>query len=249
MTVITDWRSPVEVFNAQGASPLVLLCEHASNYVPDAYERLGLTPEDLNRHIAWDLGAAEVTRHLSDALQAPAFLGTYSRLLIDLNRPLTAPDSIVVLSEDTPIPGNKMVSNEERRQRHEMIFNPFHALVSQTLGDRQNRGIATLLVSIHSFTPVYRGQTRHLHAGVLFDAAADLGHLMAKGLEADGLTVGLNAPYETTRETDYAVPIHGDDRGIPAILIEIRNDLIDDASGVTEWTARLAGALRSISAA
>jgi len=248
MTPFTDWRDPVDVLNADGDSPIVLLCEHASNFIPHAYGGLGLTPEDLQRHIAWDPGAADVTRHLSDALQAPAFLGQYSRLMIDLNRPLTAPDSIATFSEDTPIPGNQRVSEAERHRRQEMIFNPYHALIARTLGDRQNSQINTLLVSIHSFTPVYKGEVRHLHAGVLFDAAGEFGRRLANTIKSPDLEVGLNAPYETTRDTDYAVPIHGDDRGIPAVLIEIRNDLIVDADGVAEWTQRLATALRAISA-
>ena len=219
------------------------MCEHASNHIPAEYNDLGLTPHDLTRHIAWDPGAAEVTRRLSDALDAPAYLGTSSRLLIDLNRPIEASSSIVTRSEATDIPGNIALDPKERQRRIEQIFQPYHAAVSACLDERQKAGRPVRLVSIHSFTPVYLGEARPWQAGVLFGEADTFGMAMLDRLRSPSLTIGANVPYQSSRDEDYGVPIHGDDRGIPAVLIELRNDLISDPAGVSEWTSRLAAAL------
>jgi predicted N-formylglutamate amidohydrolase len=222
----------------------VLLCEHAANHIPAEYDGLGLPPAERVRHIAWDPGAAAVTRHLSRLLDAPAYLGTCSRLLIDLNRPLDSPGSIVTRSEATDIPGNIGLDPAEIERRASRIFRPFHDEVTRVLDRRQPIGRPTRLVSIHSFTPVYLGVTRPWHAGVLFDQATAFGQALVSRLGQTGLNVGANVPYTAGRTDDYALPVHGDDRGIPAVLVEIRHDLIADAAGVTEWAERLAAALR-----
>jgi predicted N-formylglutamate amidohydrolase len=221
----------------------VLLCEHASNHMPKEYGALGLDPVDVERHIAWDIGTAEVTRHLSALIDAPAFLGTYSRLLIDLNRPLGAPSSMPTRSENTDIPGNMGLGAGEVARRVEIMFAPFHRRVSEHLDLRSREQRLTRLVTIHSFTPVFDGVRRPWHAGVLFEQASDFGWEAIARLRDFHLLVDANVPYKTDRAQDYAIPIHGDDRGIPAILIEIRNDLISVSSGANEWGSRLAGAI------
>ena len=230
--------------NLAGTGDVVLLCEHASNHIPAEYNGLGVSPADLQRHIAWDPGAAEVTRRLSQSLDAPAFLGTYSRLLIDLNRPLEAPSSIVTRSEATDISGNINLDEVDIRRRIDTIFLPYHAQVAAYLEARQKAGKATRLVCIHSFTPVYLEETRIWHGGVLFGEAEGFGRELLAKLQTPGLNIGANVPYATNRTEDYGVPVHGDDRDIPAVLIEIRNDLISDDAGIGEWADRLAGALR-----
>ncbi len=222
---------------------MLLLCEHASNHVPIEYLRLGLTPADLERHIAWDIGAAAVTRRLAGLLGAPALLGTYSRLLIDLNRPLDAASSIVTRSEATDIPGNLGLDAAEARRRAERIFLPFHRRVANELDRRSGEGRPTRLVTIHSFSPSFLGVARPWHAGILFDRAEDFGWRMITKLRRPELLVGANVPYRSNRTEDYAVPIHGDDRDIPAILVEIRNDLLRTEQGVLDWADRLAAAL------
>ena len=152
-----DWPAPVEIVNQAGASDIVLICEHASSHMPAEYGGLGLTAEQLQGHIAWDIGAAEVTRRLCALLDAPAFLGTYSRLLIDLNRPLGALDSIPSVSEGIPIPGHLDLELAEVSRRVEAIFTPFHNRVAAHLDQRLATGRPTRLVSIHSFTPVFFG--------------------------------------------------------------------------------------------
>lgn len=228
-----DWPPAVEALNTDGASDVVLLCEHASNHIPEPYHGLGLPASERARHIAWDPGAAEVTRRLSVLLDAPAYLGTYSRLLIDLNRPLGSPSSIVTRSEDTDIPGNFHLSAEERQRRAGLIFQPFHDRIAAALDRRREEGRPVRLVSIHSFTPVYRGEVRSWEAGVLFGEAAGFGQSLVESLRRADLAAGVNVPYQSSRDEDYAVPVHGDDRGIPAVLIEIRNDLIASPDAAT----------------
>jgi predicted N-formylglutamate amidohydrolase len=239
-----DWPDAVEVLNEHGRRDIVLLCEHASNHMPAEYRQLGLDASHLRRHIAWDIGAAEVTRLLSARLDAPAFLSGYSRLLIDLNRPLGTLGSIPMLSEDTDIPGNVGIDTAERTRRAEIMFSPFHERVAAHLDRRIAEGRPTRIVTIHSFTPVFLGVTRPWHAGVLHDHAADLAEAILSGLRTDtALNVAANVPYVISRDADYAVPVHGDDRGIPAVLVEIRQDLLSTRSGIEEWADRLAAAL------
>ncbi|GLQ76597.1 N-formylglutamate amidohydrolase [Mesorhizobium huakuii] len=239
-----DWPDAVGVLNEHGRSDIVLLCEHASNHMPAEYRQLGLDAGHLQRHIAWDIGAAEVTRLLSARLDAPAFLSGYSRLLIDLNRPLDTPSSIPVLSEDTDIPGNVGIDAAERDRRAKIMFSPFHERVAAHLDRRVAAGRSTRIVTIHSFTPVFLGVARPWHAGVLHDHAADLAEAILSGLRTDAaLNVAANVPYVISRDADYAVPVHGDDRGIPAVLVEIRQDLLANRSGIEEWANRLAAAL------
>ena len=242
-----DWPAACEVVNENGGSHVILLCEHASRYVPPEYAGLGLTAQDLSRHIAWDIGAAEVTRRLARLIDAPAFLATYSRLLIDLNRPLGSKGSIPALSESTAIPGNISISDAERELRAGRIFTPYQDRIAQCVHRREREGKPVRLVAIHSFTPVFKGVQRPWHAGVLFEKAASFAEHIIQGLRADPeLNVDANVPYTVGRDEDYALLVHGDDRDNPAVLIEIRNDLIADASGAERWAQRLAPVLRSV---
>ena len=239
---------PVTVVNAAGVSPVVLLCEHASNHIPAPYARLGLTQADLQRHIAYDIGAADVARELSLRLDAPLILSGYSRLLIDCNRPLTAPSSIPERSEATDIPGNTGIDAGERARRDAMFFAPFREKVAEILDERLAGRRATLLIGMHSFTPVYMGVARPWHAGFLFLRAARLGRALIEALRASdpALVVGDNEPYQVTLESDYTVPYQGDVRGIPTALIEVRQDLISNSPGVLAWAETLAGVLRAV---
>jgi predicted N-formylglutamate amidohydrolase len=239
-----DWPAAVEVCNEDGRSDVVLLCEHASNHIPADYRGLGLDQRHLARHIAWDIGAAEVARRLSARLDAPAFLGAYSRLLIDLNRPLTSGGSIPVRSEDTDIPGNAAIDDAERTRRAKLMFAPFHERVVAHLDRRKAEGRPTRIATIHSFTPVFLGTARPWHAGILYGEARGFGEAILAALQRErDLNVGANVPYVITREDDYAVPVHGDGRGLPAALIEMRQDLIASATGIEAWAGRLADAL------
>jgi predicted N-formylglutamate amidohydrolase len=238
----------VTMVNQAGASPVVLLCEHAANHIPARYGRLGLTDADLRRHIAYDIGAAEVARELSRRLDAVLVLSGYSRLLIDCNRPLAASSSIPERSEATDIPGNIGIDGAERACRDALFFAPFRERVAAMLDARLREGRPTLLIGMHSFTPVYLGMRRVWHAGFLYLRAARLGRALIEALRAAdaSLVVGDNEPYQVTFEGDFTVPYQGDARGIPTALIEVRQDLIGDAAGQAVWGERLAGVLASV---
>jgi predicted N-formylglutamate amidohydrolase len=239
----------VSVLNAGGASRFVLLCEHASKFIPAEYQGLGLPPAELERHIAWDIGAAELARRLSARLDAPLFLAGTSRLLIDLNRPLHAPSSIPEVSEATPIPGNRGIDPAERARRQAAWFTPFHARVAAFLADRVAAGQPTAVIGVHSFTPVYLGERRPWHAGILYGRAEAFGTTLVRQLAAEpGLFIGDNEPYRIETEMDYTVPVHGDARGLDAVLLEVRQDLLGSAAQCEAWAARLAAALEQIAA-
>lgn len=236
---------PVVPVNPAGRSPFVLLCEHASRLMPPGCGRLGLPRAEFDRHIAWDIGAAELATRLACLLDAPLFLAGYSRLLIDLNRPPGSPTSIPEVSELTAIPGNRGLDAAERRRRQELSFEPFHGAVAACLDARDRTG--TIVIGVHTFTPVFKSEPRAWHAGVLFRRADRFGEDLARAVEVRcGSPVGRNEPYAVTLEEDYTVPVHGDQRGLPAALIEIRQDLVTDIYGIERWSRLLAGALTSV---
>jgi predicted N-formylglutamate amidohydrolase len=242
-----DWPPAVEVHNENGRSPIVLVCEHASNYIPPEYGRLGLDAAELQRHIAWDVGAAHLTRELSARLDAPAFLGTYSRLLIDLNRPTHVGASICVKSEATEIPGNFSLSEAERTRRIERVFMPFQRALGAHVERRARDGRRCILVCMHSFTPIFLGVNRSVHIGILFDKASALAEAIISGLKRDpSLNVGANIPYGASPDEDYALYVHGDNLGNPAVLIEMRQDLIASASDGERWAERWASVLTDV---
>jgi predicted N-formylglutamate amidohydrolase len=239
-----DWPAPVDVINEEGRSEIVLICEHASHHMPAEYGDLGLPASELRRHIAWDIGAAEMARGLARRLDAACFLGTYSRLLVDLNRPLDSPSAMPVISENTPIPGNVGLSASERQRRIDRMFEPFHNRVAAYLDRRDLQGRTTRVVAIHSFTPVFLGVARPWHAGILFDRGRSFAEqVIARLAEDTSVLIGANVPYVVDRQEDYAVPVHGDDRNYPAILVEVRQDLLATGKGIAEWADRLAAAL------
>jgi predicted N-formylglutamate amidohydrolase len=234
----------VTVVNEGGRSPVVLVCEHASNHIPARYDGLGLAPGDLLRHIAWDIGAAALARRLSVLLDAPLFLSGYSRLLIDCNRPPGSPTSIPLQSEDTVIPGNQALAPEEIARREAACFLPFQDRIAGFLDARAAAGRHSTILGVHSFTPIFRGARRPWHAGVLYRDAAALGAHLLAGLRSDpSLIVGDNEPYRIAPDEDYTVPVHGDARGLPAALIEVRQDLLATSAGIEAWAQRLANHL------
>lgn len=236
------FRPPVETVNLAGRSPVILLCEHASAYIPAQYGRLGMSEAEAQSHISWDIGAEQVTRHLARILDAPAFLATHSRLMIDLNRPPDVASSIAARSEATDITGNLDLPEAERTARLRGLFEPYHDAVAEYIDQRTARDTAPLrILSVHSFTRIYLGETRPWDIGVLYDRAKAWGeHLLASLSAAGDLCVGANVPYSIGPEWDYAVPVHGDARGIDAMLIEICNDLIADDDGSLAIAERLA---------
>ena len=235
---------PVEVLRPEGSAELFLTCEHAGRAIPRRLGTLGLEAHHLERHIAWDIGAAAVARSLSAMLDAPLVLQCYSRLVVDCNRGPGAHDFVVTLSEDTEIPGNLDVSEEERLAREVEIFRPYHDTIRTLLDRRTGRGQASVLVSVHSCTPVFLGVSRPWHIGVLYERDRRYAGIVLDLLARDpDLVVGDNQPYFMTDEKDYSVPVHGERRGIPHVELELRQDLVASGAGQDEWAARLARVL------
>ena len=236
-----DDPPPFTLYRALGSSPFVLIADHAGQEIPARLGDLGLSQAERDRHIGWDIGIAGVTEKLSEKLDAFALLQTYSRLVIDCNRPLQAPGSIVAVSDDTRVPGNADLDDEARTARALEIFVPYHARITRELDRRSGQPVAPVLVSLHSFTPTFAEFARPWHAGVLYNRDTRLAHALLAALRAEpGLVVGDNEPYAVSDATDFAIPVHGEQRGLLHVELEIRQDLIADAQGQEEWAERLA---------
>jgi predicted N-formylglutamate amidohydrolase len=232
---------PVRVLRPGGGSDFFLTADHAGRAIPRRLGDLGVPESELDRHIAWDIGIAGVTERLADRLDATAVLQAYSRLVIDCNRQPEWDSAIPVVSELTPIPGNEGISAADREARRREIFLPYHQAIGELLDRRARAERRTVLVAMHSFTPVFKGEARNVEVGVLYNHDARLARIMLDLFRAEGdLVVGDNAPYAITEASDYTVPVHGEGRGLPHVEIEIRQDLIADAAGQEAWAARLA---------
>ena len=226
-----------ELLREAAASPFLLTADHAGRVIPAALGDLGVAAAEMDRHIAWDIGIAGVTRSLSAALDATAILQTYSRLVIDCNRPPHVPSAFPEISEATPILGNLGLSAAAKTARQTAIFDPYHGAISSLIQGRAR----TIYVAMHSFTPVYLGRARLMHAAVLYHRNPRLSKILATYLRAESdLVVAENEPYKVSDETDYGVPVHAERQGLDYLEIEIRQDLIADAAGQKAWAARLA---------
>ena len=236
-----DEPAPVLIRHPDGASPFLLACDHAGRLVPRRLGRLGLAEPEFERHIAWDIGAAAVARLLADALDATLAEQRYSRLVIDCNRPIGAASSIPIVSEVTTVPGNLALSEADRDARVREIFRPYHDALEALLDARAAAGRQTVLIAMHSFTPVYAGEARPWHIGTLYGRDGRLAGTLGTLLRAEaGLAVGDNEPYSVSAATDYAIPVHGEGRSLIHLGLEIRQDLIADRDGQEAWAARLA---------
>jgi len=239
--IAADEPAPARVLRPHGASDFVLAADHAGRLIPHALGTLGLPEAERARHIAWDIGIAGVTEAMSERLDAAAVLQVYSRLVIDCNRATHHPTSIPAVSELTAIPGNAGLSAAQREARQRAIFAPYHAAIAALLDARSAAGRRTILVAMHSFTPVFKGQIRRVEVGVLFHHETPLSRIMLDLLRAEGdVAVGANEPYAITDDSDYTVPIHGEGRGLDHVEIEIRQDLIADPAGQAAWAGRMA---------
>ncbi len=240
-----DEAGALEIVNAEAGGSAILVCDHASNRMPRRLGTLGLGPAALQSHIAWDPGAAVVARRLSQLLHAPLVLSGYSRLVIDCNRPLDSPESIPERTGGVMVPGNRPLTPEDRARRIDTLFTPYHQAIGKVIDSRMGRPV--LLLSIHSFTPVFGGQRRPWSVGFSYGRDARLAALMIDAMNRDGnVLVGDNQPYSVDDSTDYTIPVHGEARGLPNVLIELRQDVISTGADATAWARRLAEVLRQI---
>src|ERR1700742_2776555 len=240
---------PVFEKNTAGRSPFLLTSDHYGRLVPKRLGDLGLPESELKRHIGWDIGIAGVAEALSDHLDAHLIAQRYSRLVIDCNRPIGAASSIPAFSEATTISGNEALSREDADARQHEIFDPYHVRIDQVIHARLREKRPTVLVSLHSFTPVYAGVARPWHIAALYQRDTILPPLLLQALRAEGdLVVGDNEPYAVNDATDYTIPVHGEVRGLVNSGIEIRQDLITEVSGQQRFAALLARIFRGIEA-
>lgn len=222
-------------------APFFFTCDHASNRIPESLGDLGVPAEERRRHIAWDIGAFGVAQRLAQRFNATLVASEYSRLVIDCNRHLWREDSIPSQSELTEVPGNRDLSETEQEARRAAFHRPYHDRIQTLLDWRQQRGLATVYLSMHSFTPIFKGESRPWQIALLSNRDRRLAEILLRELRREPtLCVGDNIPYRLTDEGDYGVPVHAERRGLPHVLIELRQDQIADTNGQRTWADLLA---------
>jgi len=236
-----------EVLNPRGEASVVFLCDHASNRVPAAFDGLGLGPEQLSGHIAWDIGAGGLTRRLAARFDAPAVLAGYSRLVIDCNRLLEDSEAILAMSDGTPIPGNAGLSAQDAADRAEACYWPYHEAAAAVIEGIEARGRVPAVVMVHSFTPVMGHAPRPWHVGILWERDGRIALPLLKRLRERGdLCVGDNEPYTASSPHGYTMPLHAARAGRPNVQLEVRQDLVADDAGIARWNEILADALTPV---
>jgi len=232
--------SPFSCIEGEAGAGLLIVCDHASNALPPEYGTLGLDPEQLERHIGYDIGAAGVVGEISRRLNAPAILSGFSRLLIDANRGDDDPTLIMRLSDGAVVPGNAAHDAAERQRRVDQYYTPYHSAIETAIDGAIAAGYPPALLSVHTFTHNWRGTQRPWHATILWDNDPRMPVPMLEALRAeDGLVIGENVPYSGELKGDCLYR-HGTKRGLAHALIEIRQDLVRETAGQLEWGERLA---------
>jgi predicted N-formylglutamate amidohydrolase len=240
-----DEPPPFIELGRRGRSNFVIVVDHASRRIPRRLGDLGLPPLELQRHIAWDIGALGVAEQVAAALDAPLVAQSYSRLVIDCNRDPKVRTSIPTVGESIEIPGNIGLSAAEAAARRAEIFDPYHRHIRALLDERSAAGRPTILVAQHSMTNIFKGERREMHAAVLYNRDRRFAGLMLDLLRRESdLVIGDNEPYFVSDDTDYTIPHHGEARGLPHVEIEIRQDLVGDDAGQAEWARRITVALQ-----
>ena len=242
-----DDPAPATVLNAAGRSNAVIICDHGGDAIPAKLDGLGLDAAQRARHIAWDIGASAVAQHLAHLLDAVAVLSSYSRLVIDLNRPPDDLTSIREISDGVLVPGNRNLSAADAEQRIKAVFEPYHDAVAAAISRARTRVKAPVLVSVHSFTPVMNGAERPWQIGVLFGPDRRIANRLIDALSRSAdICVGENEPYSGYDLFGHTVETHAMPYGYPNALLEIRQDLIDTKQGAARWAGTIAEALSPI---
>ena len=236
-----DDPAPFVVLEEHGRAPALVVCDHASRAFPRALDRLGLPELPSWQHIAWDIGAGELARGLAHALDAPAVLAGYSRLVVDCNRSPDDEEAFRKESDGWTVPGNQHLSEDDRRVRLASFFDPYHECIEAMLGGFRGRNVLPLLVAVHSFSPALAGNTRPWHAGVLWDRDEANAQRLLEGLRAQqGLVIGDNEPYSGKHPANYTIDHHAKAHGLPHVCIEVRQDLLSSPAGIERWVRLLA---------
>ena len=232
-----------EILNENGKANVVLLCDHASNHIPEAYGNLGLTAKQMNEHIAWDIGAGEITRRLSELVDAPAVLARHSRLIIDTNRTLEDPSLILLESDGHAIPGNQGINGAEHKKRFDNFYVPFHTACDDIILSRLDA--KPFVLAIHTFSPVYGGISRELEFAVMWNKDDRLARKFGNDFEGHGFKVGWNQPY-SGQEYFFSLDRHAGERGLPHATLEVRNDLVRDKRGQEQFASLIAAAVHDV---
>lgn len=234
----------IRIVRRHETNPFVFLCDHASNHIPAELRDLNLPAGELTRHIAWDIGAAGVTETLSDFFCAPAAFSAHSRLVVDCNRHPDAADLIPEISDGLVIPGNLNLSADQRRERIERYFHPYHDAIESILREREARGIESTIVSVHSMTPSLNGIDRPWQISFSSYLDRSLIEPLIAALRGSGdITVGDNQPYDLDPAMDYSVPFHALRRNLPHVQVEFRQDEIAEPYMQRDWALRFARVL------
>lgn len=232
-SLLAGLPSPFETTNADGRSKVLLICEHAGRQMPPSLRWLGLAPEHRDSHIVSDIGAREVSLALSRRLDAALVLQRYSRLVYDCNRDWGARDETPSAVDFIEVPGNRNLTQNQRRQRRDQVYGPFRDGTRQIIDQRLRDGRKTAIVTLHSFTPVFKGRVRHLDVGIVHDTDSRLADLMlGRCRPATALDIQRNEPYGPDRGVTHTLKVHGIARGLLNVMIEIRNDHLVDSDGV-----------------
>lgn len=240
----------VEVENGAAPGPFLIVCEHASNALPPRFAGLGLSAETLRAHVAWDPGALGVARRLAAALKAPLVRACVSRLVYDLNRPPESKGAMAERSENYTIPGNQTLTAAERQRRTETVYLPFHAALHAEIARRMAGGTPPVMVTVHSFTPLWFGKPRAVEFGVIHDADPTLAHaVLAEAKARTRLDCRLNEPYSAADEVTHTLRLQATPYGLRNVMLEIRNDLIADPSAEAAMGDLLAPVLAAALAA
>ncbi len=243
---ISGHAESFDIIEGPAASRYILVCDHASNAIPPEYGNLGLDPLQLKRHIAYDIGVAELTRLLARELGAPAVLSRFSRLLIDPNRGDDDPTLVMKLSDGAVVPGNAKVDDAEVARRIARFSAPYHAAIDGVIDRSIAAGVSPILFSIHSFTPVFHDGPRPWHCSVLWEGDGRLALPLLAALRAEpDIVIGENEPYAGALKGD-CMTRHGFDRGLPHAVIEVRQDLLDDPAEISAWAARFSRILTGL---
>jgi predicted N-formylglutamate amidohydrolase len=237
---MTGEFKPVELIDGDQRKGLVILCDHAANTLPPQYSHLGLKPDQLERHIAYDIGARGVAIGIAHRLGVPAVLSTFSRLLVDPNRGEDDPTVIMKIADGAIVGGNRDITPVEIERRLALYYRPYHDAVTAAINDVFAAGIIPAIFSVHSFTPAWRGRQRPWQVALLWDRDPRFVHALMGELRSDGnMVVGDNEPYDGALKNDTLYR-HGTARGLAHALIEVRQDLIAAERGISEWVDRLA---------
>jgi len=244
--VAPDLTDGYEIIPGRSDAGLILICDHAVNAIPAAYGTLGLEPKELERHIAYDIGALAVMKGVAQALGVPAIFAKFSRLLIDVNRGLDDPTLIMRISDGAIVPGNRRLDEAERAKRVRVYYEPYHLAIDKMIETCTAAGVPPVLLSIHSFTDSWKGVPRPWDAAILWDRDHRFAVPMLDALRAErGFLVGENEPYDGKLAGDCMWQ-HGTRRGLAHTIIEVRQDLVRSAEGQKAWAQRIAAAAKAV---